>query len=96
MKKKNPWDSNQFKKSKIKGNKDDWAKAANSLLKPLETQESDMKVLGISKLSSLSELTKARNKIMLKAHPDRGGSDGEARLIIEAFERLKVIILQNK
>lgn len=93
--KKNTWDPNQFKKSKTKGNKDTWSSAARSILKPLETQESDLSLLGLSKLSSLSELTKARNKMMMKAHPDRGGSDDEARIVIEAYERLKIRIEGN-
>lgn len=93
--KKNPWDSNQFKKSNVKGDKNTWANAAKSILKPLETQESDMVLLGITKLNNLKELTKARNKMMFKAHPDRGGSDAQARLVTEAYERLKLKINGN-
>lgn len=90
--KKNPWDPNQFEKSDFIGSKSTWKNAAKNLFKPHQDKQEDMLLLGIKKLNTLSELNKARNKIMLKVHPDRGGSEEEAKKVLDAYERLKILI----
>ena len=46
-------------------------------------------MLGITELSDMKALKKARNKALREAHPDKGGTDEKTRAILEAFERLK-------
>jgi hypothetical protein len=94
MKKKNPWDKNQFKKSNVKGNSETWKNAAQGVSSPIASQDEDMALLGIDILSDLRSLTKARNKAMLSAHPDQGGTDEQARLITDAYNRLKLRVTQ--
>lgn len=88
--KKNPWDKNQFKKSNVKGNSDTWKNAAQGIATPLASQDDDMTLLGIEQLTDLRSLTKARNKAMHEAHPDKGGTDEQARIITDAYNRLKL------
>ncbi len=90
--KKNSWDPNQFKKSDLKGNKNTWKKAAKNLIRSYHDNQNDMIILGIKKINTLAELNKARNKIMLKVHPDKGGSEEETKKVLDAYERLKVLV----
>lgn len=91
--KKNPWNPNQFKKTKVKGNPETWRNAAKGITGSASfNQDADMTLLNLEELTDLRTLTKARNKAMLQAHPDKGGSDTLARQILEAFERLKTRI----
>lgn len=48
-----------------------------------------MRTLNLDTLTDIRALTKARNAAMKSAHPDKGGTDAQARAIIEAFERLR-------
>lgn len=87
---KNPWDSNQFKKSNVKGNADAWRNAAQGIRTPALTLDEDMALLNIKELTDLKTLTKARNLAMHQAHPDKGGTDEQARRITDAYNRLKL------
>lgn len=89
-KRKNPWDTKQFKKSRIKGDPNSWRNAAKGITSSATfNQDADMALLDLTELPDLKALTKARNKALSLAHPDKGGTDEQARLILEAFERLK-------
>lgn len=91
--KRNAWNPNQFKKSRIHGNENTWKNAARGITESVPfNEDSDMRLLNITELSDLKTLTKARNKALTLAHPDKGGTDEQARLIIEAFNRLKTRI----
>jgi len=89
--KKNPWNPKQFKKSKVKGNQTMWENAAKALTSDAPTN--DLEILGLSAPpNNLRELQKARNAAMLKAHPDRGGSNAQAQAVQEAYENLKLVV----
>jgi len=62
------------------------------LLKKQEKQSVYLEALGLSEIPSLSELKKAYHRTMLIAHPDKGGSEAEAKIVIEAYEILKEVI----
>lgn len=88
--KKNAWDNNQFKKSNVKGNSEAWKNAAKGMGGTVGSLDDDMATLDLQQLTDLRSLTKARNRAMLKAHPDKGGSDEQARIITDAYNRLKM------
>ena len=89
-KKRNAWNPKQFKKSRFKGDPNTWKNAARGITESASfNEDADMVLLNLTELSDLKTLTKARNKAMLSAHPDKGGTDEQARSIIEAYERLK-------
>ena len=73
-----------------KGNNDTWRKQADRMRRRYETADESLQLLGLTALpATLQELNKARRKVMLKAHPDQGGSEEQAQKINNAYDQLK-------
>lgn len=73
-----------------RGNIDQWKEAAQLLLSGKTNSDEFLKVLGLDSIPKTKiELTKARRKVMMEAHPDHGGSVELSQLINEAFEELE-------
>lgn len=62
---------------------------ALSAYRAQQASDPDLKTMGLASVPSTFETLKAaRKSAMLKAHPDRGGSDEMVHRVTEAYERL--------
>lgn len=89
---KDAWSENQFKKGRP-GNEKQWRAAAHDRFDSEVEEEISNNpyhnILGLkSAPKNIEELKRARNKMMMKNHPDLGGSEEVAKKINEAFENL--------
>lgn len=73
-----------------KGNSETWRKQADRMKRRYESADESLQLLGLTALpATLDELNKARRKVMLKHHPDHGGSEELAQKINNAYDQLK-------
>ena len=80
-----------------KGTERDWKRTAENLHNRLLGLKNQipvyLKLLGLKKVpANVEMLDKARRKVMLKAHPDRGGSTDLAQQINTAYQKIKAEI----
>ena len=54
----------------------------------MDTSINPYQVLGIRPGADLTEIKAAYRKRMMQCHPDKGGSDAEAKMVNAAFEML--------
>lgn len=79
-----------------RGSPEEWAKAAQALQAKATNLTSHLEILGFSSLPTLEELSRARKKAMLTAHPDKGGTTEQATKINEAFTAISVLLTISK
>jgi ATP-dependent DNA ligase len=75
-----------------RGSPEEWAKAAQALQAKATNIAAHLAVFGFSTLPTQEELSKARKKAMLTAHPDKGGTTEEATKINEAFMAISALL----
>lgn len=69
-----------------RGNADEWKQAARG---EMPTIAADLTLLGLTEMPTLAQLSKARRRAMITAHPDAGGAHAMAVKINAAYEKLK-------
>jgi hypothetical protein len=79
-----------------KGSPAEWATKASKLLQSKQGKDTEifesLKVLGLSEVSTLTNLKQAFRKVTHKVHPDKGGSDAEFIKAKKAFDILSLFI----